>query len=223
MRGRGNFFYLLAGLLFYVLVAPLVTQWSSAARQVLVTLPLTAALVIGVWSLPSSSRSMRIGWALAGASVMLSIWNTLAPSDTLVLLTLGVALAFFLLTIAIALREVIFGGAVDGNRLAGSICVYLLLGISWAILYSFVYTIWPGSFSGLDPETPSILEFTYYRFVTLTTLGYGEITPVAPFARALAFLEAIAGVMYTTLLVAALVGAHVAARQSGQATHEPPP
>ncbi len=61
MRGRGNFFYLLAGLLFYVLVAPLVTQWSSVARQVLVTLPLTAALVIGVWSL-AELLPLDAGW-----------------------------------------------------------------------------------------------------------------------------------------------------------------
>ena len=223
MRGPGNFYYLLAGLLFYVLIAPLAHEWSAVARQAFITLPLTATLIIGVWSLPRDSRTMKVGWGLAGTSLALSLWDSFASSEVLLLLGLGIALAFFVLTAAIALREVIFGGAVDGNRLAGAICIYLLLGISWGILYFFVYVFLPGSFSGLDSETPRFLEFTYFSFVTLTTLGYGEITPVAPFARALAYLEAVAGVMYTTLLVAALVGAHVAARRPGQAEQEPPP
>jgi hypothetical protein len=86
----------------------------------------------------------------------------------------------------------------------------------WGIVFFLLSVISPGSFVGIVGESWSeqLNEFTYYSFVTLTTLGFGDITPVAPVARTLSYLEAVLGQMYLTVLVAALVGMHIANRHS---------
>lgn len=96
---------------------------------------------------------------------------------------------------------------VDADTVKGGICVYLLLGIAWMALYRFVYELNPGSFS---VQFSNVWEFMYFSFTTLTTLGYGDITPVSSFAMMLTNLEAMAGQLFLAIFVARLVGMHVA-------------
>ncbi len=90
----------------------------------------------------------------------------------------------------------------------GAVCVYLLMGLIWALLYLLIAQTIPGAFSGLEQLNwyENFSAVAYYSFVTLTTLGYGDITPVAPLARFLAYMEAVAGVFYMAILVASLIG-----------------
>ena len=107
----------------------------------------------------------------------------------------------------IALREVLFGEKMDGNRIAGAVCVYLLIGLTWTFVYYFIALGMPGAFNGLSPDHDlRFIDLLYFSFVTLTTLGYGDVTPATPFARALAYLQAVTGTMYMALLVASLIG-----------------
>ena len=81
------------------------------------------------------------------------------------------------------------------NQLVGAVCIYLLIGAIWSLLYALLYTVDSGSFSeraDLAVDGAS-RDWVYFSFVTLTTVGYGDITPVSPLARALTFLEAIVG------------------------------
>ncbi|MHC4921678.1 MAG: potassium channel family protein, partial [Planctomycetota bacterium] len=107
------------------------------------------------------------------------------------------------------------------DRLRGAACAYLLMGLAWALAYSLVNTWFKDSFvmseglarfaekaASVDIE---VEHMVYYSFVTLTTLGYGDLTPVRPLAETLAFLEACAGQFYLTVLVAMLVGQRLAA------------
>ncbi len=116
------------------------------------------------------------------------------------------------------MRYILFSGSITSNKLVGSICIYMLLGIVWALLYEFLSIIDPGAFNGLSLNSNSrdSWNYIYYSFVTLTTLGYGDISPVNHYARALAYLEAICGQIYIAVLVASLVGAHIADRQLGK-------
>ena len=92
------------------------------------------------------------------------------------------------------------------NTIYASLCVYLLLGIIWSILYVLAYLHTPEAFSNLHGTRG---ELVYYSFVTLTTLGYGDIAPLTALARTLAYMEAVAGQFYLAVLVAGLVGAYV--------------
>ncbi|KPJ99650.1 MAG: hypothetical protein AMJ60_04335 [Desulfobacterales bacterium SG8_35] len=92
----------------------------------------------------------------------------------------------------------------------GAIVVYLLIGIMWFFLYSVTEVLHPQSFSmAADLTTESRKTLFYYSFVTLTTLGYGDISPISNPAKSLAMLEAIVGQMYIAVLIARLVGMHI--------------
>jgi hypothetical protein len=98
---------------------------------------------------------------------------------------------------------------VSREKIFGALSVYLLLGFIWAILFVMVDFLVPGSLRYGQDQALTGPQMVYYSFVTLTTLGYGDIVPIAPSARALATLEAITGQLYLTVLVARLVGLHI--------------
>lgn len=128
----------------------------------------------------------------------------------------------FLLVVASLILKDIFSGKVNVERLYAAICVYLMLGIMFSILNILVISVDPYAYR-MDMLTEAPVKnfanfdsserfsiFLYYSFVTLSTLGYGDITPVSRAARTLGWLEAIAGQLYLTVTVARLVGLHIA-------------
>ena len=117
----------------------------------------------------------------------------------------------------LVLSYVLRSGKVTRDRIAAALCVYLLLGFIWAQAYILMEAVQPGSFTSnseptvTETRTASInFDAYYYSFVTLTTLGYGDITPVHHVARAFAVLEAVIGPLYLAILIARLVGLHIA-------------
>jgi voltage-gated potassium channel Kch len=110
----------------------------------------------------------------------------------------------------------LFTGPIDWNKIVGAICIYLLMGLVWALSYLLIAQAIPNAFNGLEqlPWYNNFADAAYYSFVTLTTLGYGDISPVAPIARFLVYMEAIFGVFYMAILVASLVGISASKIQS---------
>ena len=101
----------------------------------------------------------------------------------------------------------------------GAVCGYLLLGLAWALAYDMIYAARPDSFA-IAPVAVQQLHgpggyrhlFVYYSFVTLTTVGYGDITPISAPARTLSWFEAMTGQLYLTVLIAGLISDLVASR-----------
>jgi hypothetical protein len=139
-------------------------------------------------------------------------------AENVVLLTImhSLTIVFLVIIVILVLSYVLKSGKVTRDRIAAAICVYLLLGTIWAQAYILMEMIQPGSFASSSApsstETYSdALRFDsfYFSFVTLTTLGYGDITPKHPVARAFTVLEAIIGPLYLAILIARLVGLHI--------------
>ena len=114
---------------------------------------------------------------------------------------------------AVLIVKSLFGpAALSSDSILGAICGYLFLGLGWAVIYSMIELVQPGSFS--ISQTLSLLEtsgrppsdvLTYYSFVTLTTVGYGDVVPATPATRTCAWIEAISGQFYLAVIVAGLV------------------
>jgi len=124
------------------------------------------------------------------------------------------AVAFFGFIGIIVLSDVLRAEKVTTDTIHAAICVYLLMGVTWALLYSVMEGIRPesfviaqGQFSGATDYVP---HFLYYSFVTLTTLGFGDITPLTPAAKSFSYMEAVTGQIYIAVLIARLVGLHIA-------------
>lgn len=109
---------------------------------------------------------------------------------------------------AIVARDVYTSDEVTPATISGALFVYLLIGAIWAQLYHLTEVLNPGSFSGIATDSPpeALSAFRYFSFVTLTTVGYGDVSPVSAAARSLAVLEAIVGQLYLVAAVARLVG-----------------
>jgi len=214
---QDNFYYMLAGLLVLLLLAPAIAHMFPAGSGLIIQIALMTVMVIGVWSLQADSRFFIIGIILASIGTILSVVNYFQDSRIISLITLSVLLVFCVLSAIEAMKQILFSGRIDANKLVGSICIYLLLGIIWSLFYIFIAYFTADAFTGLtlgtDNNTPWELELIYYSFVTLTTLGYGDINPVSAYARSLAYLEAICGQFYIAILVASLVSSLISDKQ----------
>jgi hypothetical protein len=117
------------------------------------------------------------------------------------------------------LNDVLRGRRLTAEKIIGAIVAYLMIGMVWAMAYMLVELFEPGSLRvpedvvslvRADPNEQPISVFVYYSFVTLSTLGYGDLTPVTATARTLSWVEAVVGPLYLAILVARLVGIQVA-------------
>jgi hypothetical protein len=102
---------------------------------------------------------------------------------------------------------------VTAELILGAINVYLMIGMAFAFLYGLIEHLQPGSFTGLAafsgaPER--VIEFVYFSFVTMTTLGYGDVSPLTSYAMTASYAEAMFGQLYLAILVARLVGLYIA-------------
>ena len=119
---------------------------------------------------------------------------------------------FFMLIVARFIIQIARKKEVDANVIIESIDGYLLLGMAYAVIVSVVHHNVPNAFkfpgtSGLDPYNPIYLnDYIYYTFVTFTTLGYGDITPLVPVSKSLSLLISISGQIYIAIIIAMLVG-----------------
>ncbi len=197
---------LLGGLLAVIVTMPL--QASGRVVGSLVDL-----FYIGVFCLSGSlllakRRWMLIYLVMALPTLVFGVLKvTPARIAELVLvgdfLTLGLQ---FLLIDAVIRYALFRDSASQADRILAGICGYLILGLMFANLYFVVEKLLPGEFStGGEPLVMSAAECTYFSFVTLTTLGYGEIVPSGDWGRMLVSLEAIGGTLYLAVFVASLI------------------
>jgi voltage-gated potassium channel len=147
-----NFVYIFAGVLVVLLIAPVMAELKEGNRHILQA-GLDLSLLLGIWSVVGQRRWFIFGVILLLCGVSITITDAFLNLPELRLVTFVVVLPFYLLTAVLALRHVLNAKTVDSNILAGSICVYLLMGVIWAIVYSFVDYISPDSFSGMISET----------------------------------------------------------------------
>ncbi len=209
ISGRNNFIWLLGGLVFFLFVGAIADQYKLEHTNRFVNVALMIMLVGNIWCV-DNPRTNILGWK-AGATFIISttmITDTIISSNILAEFQLFMTFLFLILTTWQAWNQVLFTGRVDQNKIIGAICIYLLLGLLWAFAYLIAETYYPGSMNGLEHDQwqYNTGDLVYYSLVTLTTLGYGDITPDQPITKFLAYMEAVIGIFYTTILVASLIG-----------------
>ncbi len=212
---ENNFSYLLVALLIFIVLVPVAYDLELVSMAFSRILGISSLLAVGVWSLRGAGRLFSFGMFFVVVGIILSLLYTARADEWLHVASLFTLFAFLLLATISAFRQVAISDEISANRIIGAICIYLLLGVMWSIGYTVLEIVEPGSFKGLtelaDPAWNP--DWIYFSFVTITTLGYGDITPLTPTARTLSFAEAIVGQFYIAVLVAGLVSAYISARR----------
>ena len=170
---------------------------------IMVTLMVSGALVIKHSRMVTASV---IAIVLTSATLL---WvSRFYPTPLLQQMSSLLSIITMLLYVRIVLLVMFREGPVTWSRIQGGIAAYLFLGMAWAAAYQLVEQLHAGSFrfvsapADIDKLTASLI---YFSFATLTTVGFGDITPVNPFARSLAIAEAVVGQLFPAILIGALV------------------
>jgi hypothetical protein len=176
---------------------------------------IAAAVLLSATYAVSRRRSFFI-FALSVSifSIALTFWLAAAPTFWLIVISHGTLVVLIIFFAGAILSYVLGSGKVTWDKIYGAVCAYLLLGYAWTFAYSVIETVQPGSFVSLSSPVPhdlvsSVMQLRYFSFVTLATVGYGDIVPHTPAARTMALLEAILGQFYLVALVGRLVGLHI--------------
>ena len=214
---KDKFFGLLLILISILVILPFFPN--NPIVTAVLRLFLTGVLILSVYAIAENKRSLIIASVLCSPAFIMNWLSHFLNDAVTMFLSNLFPMLFFMYMIYEILVKIFTSKYVTVHLIYGSICVYFLIGLSWGFLYNMIEIANPGSFSGSHPyimgdinsvnNSKNLSNFIYYSFITLTTLGYGDITPQTPPAQNLSSFEAIVGQLYLTILVARLVGVQI--------------
>ena len=181
--------WLLISLVVIFIAAPVVTPYYYGPTILNI---IAAIVLLSATYAVSRRRSFFIfGLSMSIFSIATTFWLAVAPSFWLVIISHGSLVVVIIFFVTAILSYVLGSGKVTWDKIYGAICAYLLLGYAWTFAYSIAEEVQPDSFKFLATATPHglvsrVMQLRYFSFVTLATVGYGDIVPAAPAARTLA-------------------------------------
>ena len=177
---------------------------------------LALLMLAAILSLCFDRHQRLLTLVLGIPTVLLSLGGHVLPGEVSVpvLFAGHLCAVLFLFGASVLIVKSLFSAlTLTFDSILGAVCGYLFLGLGWAVLYALIEGFQPGSFeispklvTGGELARPLPHVLTYFSFVTLTTVGYGDISPVSPATRTLSWMEAITGQFYLAVIVAGLVG-----------------
>jgi hypothetical protein len=223
IHGAHRYAVLFYALLLTLGAAPLLTALGFDGD--LLQIFLAFSLLVALLGVPVHSRRMFL-LIVAAVVVGLRVAPASAIGTTLSIGALVAASAMALVAAASAVRFAVRAPAIDAEHIYAALSAYLLGGLFLGVLHWAIAAAWPGSFSeaGATSAHFPLSTAIYYSFVTLATLGYGDVVPRTDVARGLAVLEAVGGQLYIAVTIARLVGAQLqASRPDSDAGRDAPP
>jgi len=207
-----NFVYLCGALIALLFSASLVQVFSGTWGEELFSLVSIVMLIVSMKSVHTDVTWKKIVYVLIFFLFVITFIAKMFNLSYIPYLNLIILLIFFIGSFWKAYKQILFVGKVDTNKIIGSLSLYLLLGLIWSTLYLILIQIDPTAFSGIDAGNwkQNYSQVAYYSFVTLTTLGYGDILPVNKVAQFFVYMEAIIGVFYMAIIVSSLISLRLA-------------
>jgi Ion channel len=171
-----------------------------------------AAVLLSVYAVSFRRGFLLFALVLAIPSAIHHFLTSEGDASAFSVVTTVLNFLFEAFVIVVIFRKVFLRGKVTTETIYGALCIYLLIGFTFASLYGMLADIHPNAFY-LDPKSnihavPNRFDLVYYSFGTLTSLGAAGITPVAAQARSISVMEAILGVLYLAVLISRLMGSY---------------
>ena len=214
--------YCLASLVLLAVALPFIEELRGAAliQAALMTMVLLSAVVA------VGDRGIRLTLALLlVVPALFARWASYYRPDLVPTGVFdGIGMLFLGFVVVQLLRFIFLAPRVDSEVLCAGVAIYLMVGLFWNLAYGLVDRLVPDSFVfTTGPTTDRSMDGfqgLYFSFVTLSTVGYGDIIPVSKVARMLAMVEAVFGMFYVTLLIARLVSLYSSNRVNNGARRE---
>ena len=221
LKTRYKYEFLLAAQILLSVISPLFS--SSLYARSMVDLGITTVFAAAIIVISSRRIHLVIGMTLMIPTLVLLWGIKIYHIKSLEFISMAGAALFFCYIAGLILIDILRAKMVTLDIIAAGISVYLLFGNICGLIYAIIGRLDPNAFtipaataSYLGDNLRDLSSAMYFSFVTLTTLGYGDITPINNFARSLAFLEAAIGQIYLTVLIASLVGIHISTSGKGE-------
>ena len=218
---QNNFVYLFFSLITLLFSAAVVGELPGNFGEDLFSLVTLLMLFTSIKSITTDVTWTKAVYVVIGFFILLTLLSKFFPQDIYVYFILIILLVFFIGSFAMAFKQVLLVGDIDGNKLVGSLTLYILLGLIWATIYLLILVTDHQAFSGIDAGSWQEIfsRVAYYSFVTLTTLGYGDILPTNHIAEFFVYMEAIIGVFYMAIIVSSLISLRLASLQESKKDH----
>ena len=208
---QDNYFWLLFAILLFFFMSAIAEQLNVEMLGRIMAISITIIILIAVWSMSHHRLTFSSRMIITLLLVLTESSNMLFAHYHLDILQLVSLLLFSVFTITVASQHVLLRGSVNANKIFGAICIYLLMGVAWAVAYLLVEQLFPGSIPTLSGDNwrQHLQEALYFSYITLSTLGFGDIIPTQPIARYLTYMQAIVGQFYLAIVIASLIGAKI--------------
>lgn len=203
--GKYRFSFLLSSLLILLMITPLIHEFTMVS--IILSVFLSYILISSVFTISGKIHFLRLAILLAVPSFLLNWLYSYNQNLLLEQIALSVDIIYFAYLILVLFLNLKQVSQVTFEVIAAGLSVFLLLGLLWGFIFALVESFIPGSFTGIDSAAGDPrFRFLYFSFVTLTTLGYGDIAATNPIAQSWTVLEAIIGQIYLVVIISGLVG-----------------
>ncbi|MCD4735498.1 MAG: potassium channel family protein [Bacteroidales bacterium] len=198
---------LLITVFFFVFATPFLPRsWHHTVNSVLFSL----IFFISIFALNTGKKTMFLIACLAFVTEWITDW---VEMPVLNYISMFVNIVYFQVIVVKLIIQIAKSKKADAGVIFESINGYLMLGMMFTVWVAVATRYDPAAFS-FATENPTIQDYTYFTFVTITTLGYGDITPVLPFAKSIAILASTSGQIYVAVIIAMLVGKYAGSQNS---------
>lgn len=210
----GKSLFLLVFLLVFVMISSALDVGHGFTQ--LFYIVLFISILSAIYTVGHNKLVLILDSIIAAGIIIANFLTIFYQEPELYALIYVLAFFFSFVTAFGILTEVLQENDITLDRIYAAASVYLLLGLAWGFLYLVIEVLFPGSFhldqvsNNVQSMAYEIPQLLYFSFVTLTTLGYGDIVPINLTAKSLACIEAIMGQLYLLVLISRLIGIYVA-------------
>jgi len=212
---NSRFIYIILAIMLVLLVDPFIRPYGLAGHLFstvfVAMIPLSSALAV-----IEVRKKAIIILLIAAPFVILDGLNYYITSHLVMVIAIGFATFLYFYIVLLLVKNLLSIRVVTADMIYCAISIYLLIGMMWAGIYTVVEGIWPDSFSGAT-ET---VDLIYFSFVTLTTVGFGDVVPMSVLGKRLAIFEAAMGSVYMAVIIAMIVGRYMSMQFQQQSDSE---
>ncbi|MBI9033090.1 MAG: two pore domain potassium channel family protein [Bacteroidales bacterium] len=187
-------------LMFYSLIIPGISF----------SLILLLNVIAGINMFPLKRKKLVIPLSIAGASLITAIMGALTRGTGIVTMGFAMFVIFFILLAFEVFSQIRRSPKVNTGIIYGLFCGLIILGIMGALIFTIIEFIYPNSFSNINPELATINQLVYFSFITILTIGFGDIIPLTPLAQKSTMLFGLIGHFYTVVVIALVIGKYLA-------------